>query len=288
MKEAVRTWRIIDILKVSEKLLGEKGVENPRLNAELLLCNTLNTERIKLYLDFEKPLTQFEIDDYRSKMKRRLNREPLQYITGHTGFYGMTFRVNPSVLIPRPETELLVEKSLQFIKEQKLENPKILEIGTGSGCISIAVAKNIACDIDTIDISDDSLIVAKENSDSNGTSSRITFHKKDITKNIDSFTEYDLIISNPPYIGKDGIPGLQEEIRNYEPLNALSDGNDGMDFYRKIIEIAGRSADITKLLLEIGDGKKEKIESFLKENNITKFEFYKDLLNINRVVNIEI
>ncbi|MBZ0203031.1 MAG: peptide chain release factor N(5)-glutamine methyltransferase, partial [Ignavibacteria bacterium] len=212
MNEAVKTWRIIDILKVSEKLLEEKGIESPRLNAELLLGDTLNSERMKLYLDFERPLTQAELDNYRNKIKRRLNSEPLQYITGKSGFYGLNFRVNPYVLIPRPETELLVEKSLDFIKEHRLENPKILEIGTGSGCISISIANNITCEIDAIDISEDALSVARENSESNGTSSKISFQRKDILKDIESFEAYDLVVSNPPYISNDEIAGLQEEV----------------------------------------------------------------------------
>ncbi|MCC7159112.1 MAG: peptide chain release factor N(5)-glutamine methyltransferase, partial [Ignavibacteria bacterium] len=284
MNEAVKTWRIIDILKVSEKLLEEKGIESPRLNAELLLGDTLNSGRMKLYLDFERPLTQAELDNYRNKIKRRLNSEPLQYITGKSGFYGLNFRVNPYVLIPRPETELLVEKSLDFIKEHRLENPKILEIGTGSGCISISIANNITCEIDAIDISEDALSVARENSESNGTSSKISFQRKDILKDIESFEAYDLVVSNPPYISNDEIAGLQEEVKNFEPFNALTDNSDGLDFYRKIIETGKKSSGGTDILLEIGDGKKELVESLLKEYNVTKYEFYRDLLNINRVV----
>lgn len=288
MKEAIKTWRIIDILKVSEKLLQEKGIESPRLNAELLLCDTLNSQRMKLYLDFERPLTQAELDDYRAKIKRRLAREPLQYITGKTGFYGLFFEVNPSVLIPRPESELLVEKSLELIKVLKLENPKILEIGTGSGCISIAIATHIMCEIDAIDISEDALAVAERNSAANNTTEKITFQKKDIIKNVNSFAGYDLVISNPPYIAIDEIPALQEEVKNFEPLGALTDNGDGLGFYRKIIEIGKASEDAAKILLEIGDGKKEPVESLFKENNITAYHFSKDLLNINRVVYLEI
>ncbi len=288
MNEAVKTWRIIDILKVSEKLLGEKGIDSPRLNAELLLCNTLNSERMKLYLDFEKPLTQSELDNYRIKIKRRLNREPLQYITGSAGFYGLSFEVNPSVLIPRPETELLVEKSLDFIKKRRLENPKLLEIGTGSGCISIAIASSITCEIDAVDISNDALMVAQINSETNNTTPKITFRNKDLFNDIQSLAGYDLIISNPPYIALDEIQGLQEEVKDFEPLGALTDNKDGLEFYRKIIELAKYSDGITNILLEVGDGKKEEVESLLHKNKITKYEFYKDLLKTDRVLHLEI
>ncbi|MBZ0204154.1 MAG: protein-(glutamine-N5) methyltransferase, release factor-specific, partial [Ignavibacteria bacterium] len=123
---------------------------------------------------------------------------------------------------------------------------------------------------------------------SNGTSSKISFQRKDILKDIESFEAYDLVVSNPPYISNDEIAGLQEEVKNFEPFNALTDNSDGLDFYRKIIETGKKSSGGTDILLEIGDGKKELVESLLKEYNVTKYEFYRDLLNINRVVFIEI
>src|SRR5438128_421211 len=124
MPAVLNKWRILDIIKASEAALNEKGISNPRLNAELLLADSLNTKRINLYLDFDKPLSEPEIASYREKIKRRLQHEPLQYILGCAGFFGLTFKVNPSVLIPRQETELLVEKTIQLVS--KLNNPKIL------------------------------------------------------------------------------------------------------------------------------------------------------------------
>jgi len=287
MKEAVKTWKILELLRVTENLFSEKGIDNPRLNAELILCRTLNTKRIDLYLDFEKPISEAELSDYREKVKRRINREPLQYIIGETEFYGLKFKVDPSVLIPRQETELLVEKAMEIAISQKLENPKILEVGTGSGCISISIASKLTCQIDAIDPSNDALKTARLNSDANGTSEKINFVKKDILSDFDNFNGYDLIISNPPYIAKHEMETLMDEVKNFEPREALTDNADGLVFYRKFIELANKTNGKVRMLAEIGDNKKAEVENLLTELKIQKYEFFKDLLNIYRVVYIE-
>jgi release factor glutamine methyltransferase len=286
MKEAVKTWKILELLKVTENLFTEKKIDNPRLNAELILCSILNTKRINLYLDFEKPISETELSDFREKVRRRIFREPLQYILGETEFYGLKFIVDPSVLIPRPETELLVDKALDIINKNKLENPRILEVGTGSGCISIAIASKLTCTIDAIDSSSEALKTAQINSDNNNTSAKINFIKKDFLTEINSFDEYDLIVSNPPYIASGEIATLMDEVKNYEPQYALSDGGDGLVFCRKFIELFKNSKKV-KLLLEIGDNKKEKVEELIKASGIENYEFFKDLLNIYRVIYIE-
>lgn len=284
MSQAVKIWKVLELLKVTEQHLGRNNISSPRLNAELLLCSTLNTKRINLYLDFEKPLNESELSDYREKIKRRLTGEPLQYIIGETEFYGLKFQVNKNVLIPRPETELLVDKTLELIKAGKLENPKILEIGTGSGCISIAIASKALCSITAIDSSEAALKTAQENSDMNNTSEMIKFEKRDFLADEAVFSGFDFIISNPPYIAADEMADLQKEVRDFEPANALTDGKDGLTFYRKVFEEANKSG--YDILLEIGDGKNEKIENLLKECSINNYEFYNDLLGIPRVLHI--
>lgn len=288
MAEVSKIWRIIDLLKITEGLLEEKGISSPRFNAELLLSDTLKTNRMDLYLNFEKPLLDSELNDFRAKIKRRLNREPLQYITGNCGFYGLNFKVDPSVLIPRPETETLVDTLLEKIRSGNLENPKILEIGTGSGCISIAIASKIPCSIDAIDTSPEVLKIAGENSELNNTSSNINFQLKDIFSDIEDFSGYDVVISNPPYVAIDELESLEPEVKDFEPLAALTDSGDGLKFYRRIIELAGNTKGKTKLLLEIGDGKRESIEKLLNDLGISNYGFYKDLLNIDRVMCAEI
>lgn len=283
---AVKIWRILDILKLSENLLREKNIEKPRLNAELLLCDTLQTERIRLYLDFEKPLTESELNDFRSKIKRRINHEPLQYITGKTEFYELKFTVNPAVLIPRQETEILVEKTLEVINSCN-PNPKILEIGTGSGCISIALAANCDCSIDAIDTSSDAIVTAKLNSANNNTTGRINFQTKNILTDFKNFDNYEIVVSNPPYIPLKDMSGLQNEVKDYEPASALTDNSDGLTFYRKIIELAKNTSSEVKVLLEIGDNYKINVDNLLKENSINDFSFYKDLIGIDRVLYFE-
>jgi len=288
MDKATKTWRIIDLIKASEKILKEKNITNSRLNAELLLAEALNTKRINLYLDFEKPLGEREIKHYKDKLRRRLDHEPLQYILGHAEFYGLDFKVNKNVLIPRPETEILVDKSVEVLTHFSSANPRILEIGTGCGCISVAIASKINCKIDAIDRSQEALEVARENSKANGTISKINFVKKDLFTEISGFDDYDLVVSNPPYISIDEYSSLQNEIKDYEPKYALTDGNDGLEFYRRIIEILRSTNTKTFVLLEIGDGKRENIENILEQESTLKHRFHKDYLNIDRVAELEV
>lgn len=279
-----KIWSLSELLKITERLFSENNISNPRLNAELILSSVLNTSRINLYLDFEKPLTEYELDTFREKVKRRLNKEPLQYIIGKTEFFGFSFIVNNSVLIPRPETELLVEKTIELIKSEKLISPKILEIGTGSGCISIALAKSVECSIDAIDISETALETARQNSRINNTEACITFENKNIFNSFSNFGVYDVIISNPPYISKDEMITLPEEIKNYEPESALTDYNDGLNYYKKIIELFKKTNKKISVLLEIGDGKSEKVKNLLSHENIKNFQIYRDLNEIERVL----
>jgi release factor glutamine methyltransferase len=284
MTQTIKTWSILDILKASEKALREKGIDNPRLNAEALLADTLNTERIKLYLDFDKPLKDSEVSSYRERIRRRLKHEPLQYIRGYTEFFGMRFNVNPSVLIPRQETELLVEKSIEIISG--LNHPCVLEIGTGSGCIAAAVAAKTTCHIDAIDISDEALSVAKENTEANGWAGKISFINKNILADFENFNGYSVIISNPPYIASDEIGSLKEELKLYEPLEALTDNADGLTFYRKIFKLAKNSGCQLTILMEIGDGKKDIVEKSIIGAGFDNYEFHRDLMNIYRTLQI--
>jgi release factor glutamine methyltransferase len=286
MEQAQKTWRVLELLKVSENLLKEKNIDNPRLNAELLLCDVLKEKRINLYLNFEKPLNEGEISEYRGKLRRRINHEPLQYILGYADFYGLRFKVTPDVLIPRPETEILVEKAVELISSFELINPKILEVGTGSGCISIAIANKVNCRIDAIDISDEALKIANENSNIHGTSSKITFIKKNILTEYKSFDDYNIILSNPPYIPVKEVETLQEEIKKHEPISALTDDEGGLKFYRKIFELFNATSKKIKILLEIGDSKRNDVESLLKKHNIAEYNFYKDYSGTDRVLYI--
>lgn len=284
MGQAQKTWYVLELLKVTEKLLKEKNIESARLNAELLLSDVLKMPRIKLYLEFEKPLKDDEILRFRAKVRRRLDREPIQYILGHTEFNGLRIEVTPEVLIPRPETEILVEKAVELASSFEMINPKILEIGTGSGCISIAVASKTDCSIDATDINQKALNLAKRNSDLNGTSLKINFLKKDILTSFKDFDNYDMVLSNPPYIPANEFDSLQDEIKNYEPRAALTDEGDGLSFYKKITELFNKTSSGIKILLEIGDDKKDIVEQLLKSSNISNYEFYSDYNGTERIL----
>lgn len=287
MAETLKTWRVLDILKVTEAAFADKGIKNPRLNAELLLCDITGDKRIELYLNFEKPLTKAEVEAYRQRVKRRLAYEPLQYILGKTEFYGLNFRVNSNVLIPRQETEILVEKALEYITNCKPDNPKILEIGTGSGCISAAIAANTVCEIDAVDVSPEAVNLAAENASNKELKGKIIFSVKDLFNDINSFEGYDIVVSNPPYIAASDVPGLDEEVNGYEPVIALSDNDDGLSFYRKIFQLFNSGNMKPVLLLEIGDGKKEQIINLLNENDILSYKIFNDLIGIPRVLLVE-
>ncbi len=287
MNETVKTWNVLEILKVTENVFAEKGINNPRLNAELLLSDTTGYSRINLYLNFEKPLTDKEVSDYRVKVKRRLKLEPLQYILGKTEFYSLSFKVTPDVLIPRQETEILVDIVLEFIKSKNLNKPRILEIGTGSGCISVAIAANTECLIDAIDISNEALKIAKENSMLNNLTNKINFIQQDFFNSCDSFKEYDIVVSNPPYIAAADLKNLNEEVNQYEPSIALTDNNDGLTFYKRIFELALNTKNSPAIFLEIGDGKKDAIVTLLDNYKIENFSIHNDLINIPRVLKVE-
>lgn len=287
---------VLDIIKSSTELLTGKNIANPRLNVELLLCEVLDCDRVKLYLDFEKPLTKNELELYREWFKRRMNHEPLQYITGHAYFYGHQFKVNEHVLIPRQETEILVEKVLEDIinnmKSKEKESFNILEIGTGSGCIAISIGKkldeqNINYNIVAIDISKEALEIAKYNMEKSGSDgSKISFVEKDIF-DIDNFNkDIDCIVSNPPYIPYTEFEGLDEEVNKYEPTISLTDYKDGLSFYRKILELYSNPVITGKLFFEIAYNQKANLENLLKDFSGISGQFYKDYGGNDRVLEV--
>ena len=176
-----KIWRIIDLLKWSRNYLSEKGVESPQIEAEWMLRHVLNLSRLEIYLNHERPLTATELADFKSLLIQRSRGIPIQYLLGYTEFMGHRFKVNPAVLIPRPETELLVEKVVEIIENIKQQSLTALDVGTGSGCIAVSMA--IACRncrISAIDISPEALAVARQNAVDNGVADRILFQKMDM------------------------------------------------------------------------------------------------------------
>jgi len=266
MPDAQQKWNIKEILDYSEDYLKSKGVESPRVEAEWLLSHALGNRRIDLYLQFDRLLSSSESVHYKSLLQQRLDHKPLQYIIGETEFMGLSLLVNENVLIPRPETEQLVEKAIKMLENSSSVPIKVLDVGTGSGNIAIALAKFLpSVEVTAIDVSEAAINLAKENADKNDVSDKIKFLAFDL--NSDSFPDdmYDMVISNPPYISKLEMKTLQDEVKNWEPEVALTDHSDGIKLIEQVINKATNS--IHKgghILIEIGGNEqKEKVQKLL-------------------------
>ncbi len=275
---------LLEILNYSANLLKEKNFSDARLNAELLMADALNCRRLDLYLEFDKPLQKKETELFKSHLKRRLNNEPLQYITGKTNFYGYDILVDKSVLIPRPDTEVLVERLLNDIKESGLKEVKILEAGIGSGCIAIAICKElekagVSCEYRGIDLSESAVILCKKNTELNGLKN-ITAINGDIME-IEN-PDYDYFVSNPPYIPLTEYNELETEVREFEPKIALTDNSDGLTYYKRFFEIY-KSCN-AKFFLEIAYNAKPALEKLLGESGIENYTFAKDYNNNFRIL----
>lgn len=274
---------ILQLLELSTDYLNSKNVESPRLNAELLLADVLKCSRMDLYLKYDQPLREDEKTIYRDHISRRGKREPVQYITGSVEFYGLEFEVNKNVLIPRPDTEILIEEILnQTSKEDKL---RILDVGTGSGNIPIVLAKHLSkSKITAIDISDNAIELARKNATKN--EADVEFLISDIVNySLDNSKKYDLIVSNPPYIKLQEYTTLEKELLEYEPKNALTDNGDGLSFYKIISEKSDELLEKNgKLFFEVGYDQSEQVSEIMKLNKFNSIRTRTDYGGNSRVV----
>lgn len=277
---------ILEAIQLSTEYLAKKGIESARTNAELLLTDILNCNRLKLYLSFDKPLSDIEKDKYRELIQRRGKFEPLQYITGKVDFYGLEFNIIPNVLIPRPETEYLIESVIsKFEKDVSL---KILDIGCGSGIIPVTLAKNFTnAEITTVDISETALECGRGNAFKHEVERNISFELVDIMSEEagNMMKTFDLIVSNPPYVSHEEFISLQKEIVEYEPKNAVTDFADGLTFYKRITSIARDKLNNGGwLLFEVGQGQSEDVKQIMENNCFNEVEILKDLQKIERII----
>ena len=252
---------VLESIQKSTDFLAKKGVDSPRLQSELLLAHVLKTQRLKLYLDFARALTEAETISLRELVQRRGAREPLQHILGTASFCGLELKVTRDVLVPRPETELLAEQGWKFLNSLN-GDCAFLDFGTGSGCIAIAIAhfakqsRGIA-----LDKSPGALAIAAWNAAKHSVDARLRFIQSDALLSLPADARFDLIISNPPYIPSEEIETLQEEVRNFDPHAALDGGPDGLDFYRLLANEAASRLNLGgKLMLEFGDGQEDAME----------------------------
>jgi release factor glutamine methyltransferase len=280
---------VLEVIQRSTEFLARKGLDSARLQAELLLAHVLKLPRMQLYLNFERVLTPADLDHYRELIKRRGQREPLQHIVGSTSFCGLELAVSRQVLVPRPETELLAERAWTFLNQlpaSGVQSPCALDFGTGSGCLAIALAvKCPLARIDAIDLSNDALAVARENAARHGAADRIRFLQGDGFAAVPPGSEFDLLVSNPPYIPTSEIATLEPEVRDYDPPQALDGGPDGLDFYRRLAtEAAPRLKPAGKLMLEFGDGQSGRIEEILKNQKWVVDEVVNDYTQRPRIL----
>ena len=314
-----KIWTIGRILKWTEQYFKDKGIESPRLDAEVLLAHVLEKQRIYLYVHFDEPLQPAELAAYREMIKQRVLHVPVAQILGEKEFMGLTFKVTADTLVPRPDTEILVQAAVERLKamkgeksatgvladesaaeepaegqpaggadaEQEVAEPlHIADIGTGSGAICLSVLHYLADTVaDTVDISPEARAVAEENAASLGLADRVTFHTGDLLQPLRGMT-FAAILSNPPYIPEADIAGLAPEVRLKEPHTALSGGRDGLDFYRRLAkEAPAMLVPGGFMAFEVGIHQAEPVAALAKANPlIARTEILPDYAGIDRVV----
>ncbi|WP_440328442.1 peptide chain release factor N(5)-glutamine methyltransferase [Mitsuokella multacida] len=282
-----KIWTIGRILKWTEQYFKDKGIESPRLDAEVLLAHVLEKQRIYLYVHFDEPLQPGELAAYREMIKKRVLRVPVAQILGEKEFMGLTFKVTADTLVPRPDTEILVQAAVDRLRAMAGEEPlRFADIGTGSGAICLSVLHYLSDTVaDTVDISPAARAVAEENAASLGLADRITFHTGDLLQPLSGIS-FAAILSNPPYIPEADIATLAPEVRLKEPHTALSGGQDGLDFYRRLAnEAPAMLVPGGFTAFEVGIHQAGDVADLLKANPlIDRTEILPDYAGIDRVV----
>ena len=280
-----RGWTILSLLNWARDYFQAKGIDSPRLTAELLLAYVLRLERIGLYANYDRVLAAQELTQFKELIKRRIAHEPTQYITGKAQFFSLDLKVDQRVMIPRPETELLVEEALKLIEAQA----SVVDLGTGSGNIALALAKNTpGVRVFATDISPEALQVAEGNARTHKVEGRVSFQQGNLFEALKGLSlegKVDIIISNPPYVSEREFDKLPPEVQDWEPKEALFAGEEGLQFHRRIIADAGKFLRRGGwLLLEIGQGQVKKIsEIFTGARIFQAAELVQDYNEIERV-----
>jgi release factor glutamine methyltransferase len=279
---------LLPALRWAEDVLRRGRIDEARLTSELLLCHVLGCPRIRLYVDFEKILRPGELDGFVGLVRRRLSHEPLQYITGETEFMGLTFAVDRRVLIPRPETEVLVERALDHCRGLGGRPVRILDAGSGSGNIAVSIAHyHRQSAVIGIDVSGGALEVALGNIRRHRLGGRVSLLKADLLRDGIPVRDgvFDAIVSNPPYIPSGEVDGLQPEIRLFEPVIATTDGGDGLSFFRRLADLAGTLLVPGGVLMaETSYNQARAVERIFQSYSLTGTGVVRDLSGIERVV----
>ncbi len=277
---------IKELLNRSDQFLADKGIESSRLDAEVLMADLLDMERIKLYVKYDYPLKSNEINEYRDRIRKRAKRLPVAYITGKKEFMSLDFKLKEGVLIPRPDTENLVEAVIEYCQENELESPQIIDVGTGSGAIAVSLAHYLKnAKVVGVDISPEALKVARLNMEEHDLNERLSILKSDLLSEFikREISGVDIVVSNPPYISKEEMEDLPPEVKK-EPKTALEAGEDGLDYYRKLIPQAEKVLkNGGKLFLEIGYQQAEAVKNLFGEN-WSEIKVKKDYSENDRIV----
>jgi release factor glutamine methyltransferase len=266
------TWTVRRILEWTTAFFTRKQVDPARLSAELLLSHVLNAPRIKLYTNYERPLSEKELTAYRELVRRASEQEPIAYLTGKSHFFNLEFDVTRDVLIPRPDTETLVEHVMQLARNKGgFEAPRVLDLCTGSGCIAAAIAYHLKQSVVTAtDISPAAVAVARKNVEKLGLTGRVLVEEGDLFEPLSKMVDaqpFNLIVSNPPYIPTGQIETLDRSVREYEPVAALDGGLDGLNFHRRILsEGPQRLLPGGRIYLEIAFDQGPQAEALAKEH----------------------
>lgn len=274
--------KIKDIFLKYKNILKQKNFETYSLDIEVLLMNVTGFSKSKLYLNTDYTLSKDEFEKFEHFFERRLKKEPIAYIIGKCEFMGLEFNLNNDTLIPRPDTEILVEKSIEIISQNNLK--KGIDIGTGSGCIPISICKYWdKIFMKAIDINENAISKAIENARLNKVDKKIDFLISDLFQNINE--KFDIIISNPPYIESNIIQNLEDNVKNFEPLRALDGGLNGLKFYESITKKAPQFLNKNGYLIyEIGYNQAEDVKNIMIKYNFKNIEILKDLAGLNRVI----
>jgi release factor glutamine methyltransferase len=291
MSASDQPWTVRRLLEWTTPFFTRKNVDAPRLSAELLLSHVLKVPRIRLYTDYEKVLGEQPLAEYRELVKRAAEQEPIAYLTGVAHFFNLELHVNRDVLIPRPDTETLVEHVLQLARNQGgFEAPRVLDLCTGSGCIAAAIAYHLkAATVLATDLSNAAVALARKNIEKLGLAGRVTIEQGDLFEAVNRQVDvqpFDLIVSNPPYIRSADIPKLDRNVRDYEPLAALDGGLDGLAVHRRILAAAPeRLRPAGRIYLEIAFDQGELARQIVGEHSaFEEIKLLKDYGGHDRVV----
>jgi release factor glutamine methyltransferase len=274
---------VLELLQTTTAYFAKKGVEHPRLNIEHLLADTLGKKRIELYLEFDRSLTARELEPLREKVRRRADGEPLQHVLGHWDFFGRRFKTDRRALIPRPETEILVEAILKDSATCGKSANRLVDIGTGCGVLAITFAlERPEFEVSAVDLSDDALALARENAEALGVLERIAFRRADLLDQIEG--PFHWVVANLPYIPTADLEALPREVK-FDPVLALDGGTDGLTIIKRLIEsISGKIAPNGMIALELGQGQAQQVRGFLADQNCRDISIRKDYQGVERLL----